>query len=55
MIHNHRLKAEDIRFQTVKTLSKHLSLKVEGYKCDTEMVWDIVLKASAEQASIEAT
>lgn len=55
MIHNHRLKAEDIRFQTVKTLSQHLSLKVEGYKCDTEMMWDIVLKASAEQASIEAT
>lgn len=55
MIHNHRLKAEDIRFQTVKTLNKHLCLKVEGYKCDTEMIWDIVLKASAEQASIEAT
>lgn len=55
MIHNHRLKAEDIRFQTVKTLSEHLSLKVEGYKCDTEMMWDIVLKASAEQVSIEAT
>lgn len=55
MIHNHRLKAEDMRFQTVKTLSKHLSLKVEGYKCDTEMMWDIVVKASAEQASIEAT
>lgn len=55
MIHNHRLKAEDIRFQTVKTLNKHLSLKVDGYKCDTEMMWDIVLKASAEQASIEAT
>lgn len=55
MIHNHRLKAEDIRFQTVKTLSEHLSLKVEGYKCDTEMMWNIVLKASAEQVSIEAT
>jgi hypothetical protein len=55
MILDHRLKAEDIRYQTVKTLSEHVSLKVAGYKCDTMMIWDILLKASAEQASIEAT
>ena len=52
---DHRLKAEDIRYQTVKTLRENVSLKVTGYKCDTMMMWDIVLKASAEQASIEAT
>jgi putative transposase len=55
MILDQRLKAEDIRYQTVKTLREHVSLKVTGYKCDTMMIWDIVLKASAEQASIEAT
>jgi hypothetical protein len=55
MILEHRLKAEDIRFQTVKTLSENVSMQVAGYKCDTVMMWDILLKASAEQASIEAT
>jgi len=55
MILEHRLKAEDIRYQTVKTLSEQVSLKVTGYKCDTVMMWDILLKASAEEASIEAT
>lgn len=55
MILEHRLKAEDIRHQTMKTLSENLSLQVEGYKCDTTMMWDILLKASAEQVSIEAT
>jgi hypothetical protein len=55
MILDHRLNAEDIRYQTVKTLSEHISLRVAGYKCDTVMMWDIVLKASAEQVSIEAT
>jgi len=55
MILEHCLKAEDIRHQTVKTLSENVSLKVAGYKCDTVMMWDILLKASAEQASIEAT
>lgn len=55
MILEHRLKAEDIRYQTVKTLREHVSLEVAGYKCDTIMMWDILLKASAEQASIEAT
>jgi putative transposase len=54
MILEHQLKAEDIRHQTVKTLSEHLSLNVTGYSCDTAMMWDILLKASAEQVSIEA-
>lgn len=55
MILEHRLNAEDIRQQTIKTLRENLSLNVAGYKCDTAMMWDILLKASAEQVSIEAT
>jgi len=55
MILEHSLKAEDIRYQTVKTLGENVTLKVAGYKCNTGMLWDILLKASAEQASIEAT
>jgi putative transposase len=54
MILEHRLKSEDIRQQTVKTLSEHLSLNVKGYCCNTQMIWDVLLKASAERVSIEA-
>jgi putative transposase len=55
MILEHRLKTEDIRQQTVKTLKENLSINVAGYRCDTSMIWDILLKASVERVSIEAT
>jgi len=55
MILEHWLKTEDIRQQTVKTLSENLSMNVAGYRCDTTMIWDVVLKASVERVSIEAT
>jgi hypothetical protein len=54
MIHEHELKAEDIRHQTMETVMKHIPLKANGYCCTTEMVFDVVLKASAERVSIEA-
>jgi putative transposase len=55
MILEHWLKTEDIRQQTVKTLSENLSMNVAGYRCDATMIWDVLLKASVERASIEAT
>lgn len=54
MILQERLKAKDIRHQTMKTLKKHLTIEAEGYRCQTEMLYDILLKASAENSSIEA-
>lgn len=54
MILEYRLKAEDIHHQAIKTLKEHLSLNVAGYVCHSTMIWDILLKASAEQVSIEA-
>jgi len=54
MILEHRLKAEDIRHQTMKTLMEHLSVRIAGYVCHTVMMWDVLLKASVEQVSIEA-
>lgn len=54
MIHPYELKAEDIRAYTMKLLSDHLELKVEGYICTTEMILDVLLKASAENSSVEA-
>jgi len=38
----------------MKTLQNHLSIEANGYLCQTEMILDVVLKASAEGSSIEA-
>jgi hypothetical protein len=54
MILQEKLKAKDIRHQTMKTLQKHLTIKANGYRCQTEMMFDVLLKASAENSSIEA-
>jgi hypothetical protein len=54
MILQDELKAKDIRQQTMKTLQNHLSIEANGYLCQTEMILDVVLKASAEGSSIEA-
>jgi putative transposase len=54
MILEYELKAEAIRRQTMKTLTENITLKANGYRCTTEMVLDVLLKASAERSSIEA-
>jgi len=54
MIHPYELKAEDIRAYTTRLLRDHLELNVEGYRCTSAMILDVLLKASAENSSIEA-
>ena len=54
MIQQNELKAEDIRTYTQNVLKKHVPMQVKGYCCDTEMILDVILKASAENSSIEA-
>jgi len=54
MIHEYRLKANDVRQQTMKTLTENITLSANGYHCTTEMVVDVVLKASADCSSVEA-
>ena len=54
MIHEYRLKAEDVRHQTMKTLMNNIPLQVNGYRCTTEMIFDILIKASAESISLDA-
>jgi len=54
MIPEYRLTAANVRHQTMKTLTEHLSLEADGYRCTTEMVVDVVMKASAEGSSLEA-
>lgn len=54
MIPKYELNAKDVRHQTQQTLLKHLPWQIKGYRCTTEMVVDVVLKASAEGSSVEA-
>lgn len=54
MIHPNELKAEEIRTYTHEMLKKHMGLNVQGYRCDTDMIIDVLLKASAENGSLEA-
>src|SRR3972149_5392200 len=54
MIPQYELKAEDIRAYTLNLLKDHVKLDVAGYVCTTEVIFDVLLKASAESSSIEA-
>jgi hypothetical protein len=55
MIHPYELKAEDVRAYTMLTLKKHFPIEAPGYCCTTDMIYDILMKASAESSSLEAT
>lgn len=54
MIHPYELKAEDVREYALKTLKKHLGVEANGYCCKTDMIYDVLMKASAECSSLEA-
>ena len=54
MIPQKELNAEAIRKFSHEMLKKHVPLQVEGYRCDTDMIIDVLLKASAENSSLEA-
>jgi len=50
----HELKAKDVRVATVNILKAHIPLGTEGYVVDSEMMWHVLLKAAADNSSIEA-
>jgi len=54
MIHPSELKAKDVHAYTTSVLKAHLKIKADGYRCHTDMIIDILLKASAECSSVEA-
>jgi putative transposase len=54
MIHQHELKAEDIRTYTLQVMRKHLCIEANGYRCKTDMIYDLLIKASTECSSLEA-
>jgi len=54
MIHPYELKAKDVHAYTASVLKQHLKIEANGYCCHTDMIIDILLKASAECSSVEA-
>jgi putative transposase len=54
MIHQYELKAEDIRAYTLLTMKEHIEIPAAGYCCTTDMIFDVLMKASAECSSLEA-
>jgi putative transposase len=54
MIHQHELKAKDVHTYTARVLKEHLKIEANGYYCKTDMIIDILIKASAECSSVEA-
>lgn len=54
MIHQYELKAKDVHAYTHEILKEHLKIKADGYICKTGMILDVLIKASAENSSLEA-
>jgi hypothetical protein len=46
MIHQHELKANDVHAYTLEIPKEHLSIKADGYICNTEMILNVLIKAS---------
>src|SRR4051812_30226287 len=46
--------ADEVRRLASEVMKRHLQLEVNGYKCDSPMLHNVLLKAAAEGISIEA-
>ena len=51
MIPQYELRAEDIRRYTIEKMKEHFSVKAHGYCCTTDMILDVLLKASRSAAA----
>lgn len=54
MIAHAELTADEVRRLALEVMERHLRLEVSGYKCDSDMLYNVLLKAAAEGMSIEA-
>jgi hypothetical protein len=54
MIPKEQLGGEDVRRVVEQTLREHLNLAVDGYKCDTGAVVNVLVKAAIERQTIES-
>jgi putative transposase len=55
IIPKHELSAETMRDVTQKTVRESLSIEANGYRCDSEVLVDVLLKTASENSSVEAT
>ena len=55
MIPQYELRAEDIRRYTIEKMKEYFAVEAHGYCCTTEMIFDVLVKASAECSSVEAS
>jgi len=55
MIPQYELKAEDVHHYAIEKLKEYIPVEAHGYCCTTDMIFDVLFKASAECSSIEAT
>jgi putative transposase len=46
--------ADDVRQISLEVIQRHLKIEVNGYKCDSEMLINVLLKAAVERISIQA-
>jgi len=54
MIPQYELKAEDVHHYAIKKMQEHIPVEAHGYCCTSEMIYDVLFKASAEGSSVEA-
>ncbi len=54
MITKNRMSAEDVRQMSEQILREQLNIQVQGYKCTTELVCNVLLKAAVEGMSVES-
>ena len=55
MIPHYELKAEDVRQYAIEKMKGYIAVEAHGYCCTTDMIFDVLIKASAECSSVEAT
>lgn len=54
MIAKEHISAQDVREKVLSVGQAHLPFAADGYACNTEMLYDVLLKAATEGISIEA-
>jgi len=55
MIPENRLYAKDLHQISMTTFTTHLTLDIQGYRCDTEMLLSVLTKAALENSSLQST
>jgi len=54
MIPKKQLHAKDLHHISMTTFMEHLSLDIQGYRCDTEMLFCVLTKAALDNGSLES-